>query len=118
MRFHKIEKGRWSINRVIFELSRANDMKAIGLMIKFENWEITLDFGLIFGRLWISIPHHFLFKVFPDVFHGKNFGEWGREIGLIATSKYIEYSIWWYSNINKPHHPWRNKWIFIGKKGI
>lgn len=115
MRIHKIEDCRWSINRVIFEWSTSKDMRTIGFMLRFDDWEIVTSIGFVFGRLWISTPHHFLYKTFPKVFHGKRFGEWGREIGFMVTTKYIEYSLWWYSDINKPRDTWRTNYISLGR---
>lgn len=116
MRYHYIEPGRFSINRVIFEWSEKHHTKQLGFFLRFENWEITIEIGLVIGTLWVSIPHKFLFKRFPNVFHGNNFGEWGREIGFRISKKVFEYSLWWYSNINKPRDTWRTNYIFIGKK--
>lgn len=116
IRYHHVEPGMFSINRVIFEWSREHWVRQFGFYLKLEDWKILFSFGVIIGTLWISIPHKFLFKNFSDVFYGKKFGERGREIGFMISKKTFQYSLWWYSNINKPNNTWRTGYKFIGRK--
>lgn len=109
----RFDDGRLYIRpgRVIVENSRT---KSVGFWINFssQNWEIVITAGYIFGRLYFVFPHHFLFKNFRRLFNGKNFGEWGREIGIMIEPRYMKYSLFWYSDCNAPSHKWRARHFF------
>ena len=86
---------------------------AFGFWVEFsiQNWEIVISIGYIFGRVYISFDHAFLYRNFRKTFTGDGFGEWGREIGFMIERKYMEYSLFWYSDPNKPPHKWRSKYF-------
>lgn len=87
--------------------------KAFGFWVEFciQEWEIIISTGYIFGTVYLSFDHRLLYRMFPSVFSGKNFGEWGREIGFMIEPHYKEYSLFWYSDPNKPAHKWRYKYF-------
>ena len=109
---YKIEKNRYRFFNSIIEFSWR---RAFGVWLEFkcQDWQIVLTIGFIFGKVYINFDHKFLYKNFKKVFWGKGFGEWGREIGFMIESKYKQYSLWWYSDLNRPPHKWRTK-VFLG----
>ena len=112
----KFEDGRvWFFGTIIENVFKPS----FGLNIEFstQEWQIIICVGYIFGRVWFQIPHHFLYNNFRFLFDGKKFGERGREIGFMIEPRYATYSLWWFSDCNKPSHPWRSRYFFFGKKG-
>jgi len=107
-RIYKLQDGRVSFFGVLIENVRR---KAFGIWVEFccQEWEIIVCIGYGFGRIWFSFPHKFLYRNLKSVFWGKNFGEWGRELGFMIEPKFKEYSLFWYSDPNKPGHKWRSK---------
>lgn len=87
--------------------------RALGLFINFDanEWGICISFGYIFGKIYISFNHKFLFRNLKKIFFGKNFGEVGREIGFMIQSDYSYYSLFWWSDPNRPEHKWRTRII-------
>ena len=108
-KIYKFDDGRISFFGIIIENRK---LKAFGFWIEFstQEWEIIVSIGYGLGRIWFVIPHKFLYRNFRKLFDGKNFGEWGREIGFMISENYKSYSLWWWSDPNKPHHKWRSKY--------
>ena len=108
---------RYWIFNMVFENSNEVSNRCLRFNINFctGEHEITISIGYIFGTFWLSIPNDFLFRNFRWLFDGKEFGEWGREIGFTISSYHINYSLWWYSDCNAPAHKWRKKYWFLRK---
>ena len=111
-KIYKLDDGRLSVFSLLFENSNKN---SFGLIINFcsQEWEINIGIGYIFGKLYISFPHKFLYRNFKRIFNGKNFGEHGREIGFMIDNKWQEYSLFWWSDPNRPISTWRARFNII-----
>lgn len=109
---YKIEQGRFRVFSVVFENVRKF---ALGLEIEFcsQEWEIIISIGYIFGKLYISFPHKFFYKKFKKMFWGDNFGECGREIGLMVDSFWLVYNLWWWSDSNRPTNKLRSRFVIF-----
>jgi len=107
--FWRVGEDRFYINGIIFEFAKR---KAFGFMVDLDTneQEIVFSIGWLFGLLYISIP--FRFGRLSKFIDGKNFAEWGREIGFMVTNSYAEYSLYWYSDCNRPSS-WRSGYFFF-----
>jgi len=112
MKVKNLGKNRIMVGSIIVELSKR---RSFGLQIEFsfDEWKIHITVGYVLGTLYVSFPHKFLFRAFPRVFYGKNFGERGREVGFNIDGDRIEYSLFWWSDCNKPCNTWRCGYKFL-----